>query len=137
MRRLGFDVEAMPYPDEYETNQVVSGLESFKKPNGEEIKPSPMMGKEKLLEEMQHAPDGSLFVLSGEYYLAGQNNMGHAWCAEKINGKLYFIDPQSNETDVEYYLEDYRKLRYFRADKYIFNSDPSFNWSGVIKGSAN
>jgi hypothetical protein len=131
-RRLGFNVEAMPFPGVNEPNQVHSGLESFKLPSGANSFESPEMGKKKLLEEMGKAPDGTLFILSGKETGAPQ---GHTWCAEKINGKLYFIDPQTNETDVSRYLSKFGQLRYYRADSFVYNSDPSFDWKSVLKAA--
>jgi len=131
MRRLGFDVEAMPRPKNGEPNQVVTGLESFKTEKGGDAFETQPMGKKKLREEMLQAPEGTLFLVSGK---KPHDPEGHIWVAEKINNKLYFIDPQSGETDVEYYLSEFKDLRYSRADSFIFNSDPKFDWKGVVKG---
>ena len=128
MRRLGFDVEAMPFPET--DNKIASGLEAFMRPNGSNAYATNPMGLKKLKEEMGQRPDGTMFIVSGR--VVGEPQ-GHTWVAEKIKGKLYFIDPQSNETDVSYYLSHYKELRYFPVDMYVFNSNSEFDWNSLLK----
>ena len=52
--------------------------------------------------ELNNAPDKSRYVI----YNAWKSGGAHVFVAEKVDGKIWFVDPQYNERDVIYYFQD-------------------------------
>ena len=96
MRRRGFNVEAKP---KYEsdiisrTPQVV-----YKDP---QIQYFTKNAKETVIKEMEKWGDGSRCQICVYWHDIG----GHTFVAERQNGKVIFIDPQVNDTNVAYYFD--------------------------------
>ena len=105
-RRRGFDVEALPKKG-YDPD-VGWGNECFVDSNG--VKPdflvadvySPkLMTEQAVRDELAKAPDGSRHVIYIQW--AGKRS-SHVFIAEKENGIVRFVDPQTGSNNVEEYF---------------------------------
>jgi len=98
-RRRGYDVRAKPY---LEADSLSIG-DGWTRPfnNAKTIdcsSNSGMESKAKILEAMKEMPDGArcgVHIMFTEYD-------GHVFIAEKVGGKVVFVDPQSNNKDASY-----------------------------------
>ena len=100
MRMRGYDVEARPTFDiktdafaqdwsiVFENHVIESGFAGS--------------GKSDVIRLMKSFGDGA----RGEVYVKWANDANaHVFVAENRNGEVYFLDPQTGETDVEYYFQ--------------------------------
>lgn len=98
MRRRGYDVTAMPRPEADPSRLRYEPFSVWKSP---EIIRCPGNGLESIREKMREWGDGARaqVVVSWKH-----TNSGHTFCAEQVNGKTIFYDPQTGKTDVSAYF---------------------------------
>lgn len=102
MRMRGYDVVAKPVPDVNRTD--------FLQINWEQFFENPVVesgfegtGKAGVVTLMEKWGDGA----RGEVYIDWANQTtAHVFVAENRSGKIYFLDPQTGELDVEYYFDE-------------------------------
>ncbi len=114
LRRRGYNVIAKPQMGKGDS--VCWGSELFV-PKG--TKPSSVytfkQTEKNIKEELYSAPDGARYSI----YVAWKNsNYAHVFIAEKKNGIIHFIDPQSGNTNVESYFQlgKARSFGFYRLD---------------------
>ena len=78
-------------------------------------------GRDKVIEEISKAPDNSRFGVQ----VMGNKGIGHIFAAEKIDGKIYFIDPQSGSMNAErHFLKaNGESIKIMRLDNLKFNDN--------------
>ena len=121
IRRRGYNVEALPKPIAGNANNVNWGYELFYEA-GTTTPIADYTARHKTISafknDLMTYPDDSRFGV----YIAWNKKSAHTFVCEKINGKLYFIDPQNNNIDCENYLgrrsniNGYNFIKYFRMD---------------------
>ena len=114
LRRRGYNVIAKPQMGKGDS--VCWGSELFV-PKG--TKPSSVytfkQTEKNIKEELYSAPDGARYSI----YVAWKNsNYAHVFIAEKKNGIIHFVDPQSGNTNVESYFQlgKARSFGFYRLD---------------------
>lgn len=105
LRQRGFDVEAMPNMG---SKDIVWGSECFAAPEANEpyADASARMftfnvTEETIKKELDNAPDGSRYVI---YIVWKQTDSAHVFIAQKDNGVIKYLDPQTGILDVDYYF---------------------------------
>ena len=85
-------------------------------------------GRDKVIEEISKAPDKSRFGVQ----VMGNKGIGHIFAAEKIDGKVYFVDPQSGLMNAEdHFLSvNGKKIKIMRLDNLEFSDKVT----GACKG---
>lgn len=117
LRRRGYPVTAMPKREQYseKPNKCSYGYECFETP---EVKGvwgrQPALTKAALLKDLKSLPDGARVGIMW----AWNDDIGHTTVCEKINGKLFFMDPQTGKIGDETLGKAYRKYGYswYRMD---------------------
>lgn len=117
LRRRGYPVTAMPKREQYseKPNKCSYGYECFETP---EVKGvwgrQPVLTKAALLNDLKSLPDGARVGIMW----AWNDDTGHTTVCEKINGKLFFMDPQTGKIGDETLGKAYRKYGYswYRMD---------------------
>lgn len=100
LRRRGYDVEALPKPN-VKKDVIEWGNECFVDSNGNKPDFVFHQSEKSIRNTLTNAPDGSRHII----YVQWKNNKySHVFIAEKENGIVRFVDPQSNESDVEHYF---------------------------------
>lgn len=99
MRMRGYDVTARPTyninADSFTENDWDKAFEEAELEEG-----FSGSGKEEITKKLEVWGDGS----RAEVYVAWEEGAAHVFVAENRNGKIYFLDPQTGELDVEYYF---------------------------------
>ena len=109
MRRRGYDVEAKP---KYLTDEIsIRPQVVYKDPV---IKHFTQKPKESIIKEMDNWGDGARCQIC--VYWSGGG--GHTFVAEKRKGKVIFVDPQVNDTNVAKYFDNIRV-----KDSYFYRID--------------
>lgn len=100
MRRRGYDVTAMPrYPDD-RSGLSQSPFAMWKNP---EVFRCEGNGLEDICRNMRQWGDGARAEIA---VIWKKTNSGHVFCAEQVDGKTRFYDPQTGETDVTKYFKN-------------------------------
>lgn len=114
LRRRGYDVIAKQQMGKGDS--ICWGSELFV-PKG--VKPSSVytfkQTEKNIKEELYSAPDGARYSI----YVSWKNgNNAHVFIAEKKNGVIHFVDPQSGNTHVDSYFQlgKARSFGYYRLD---------------------
>lgn len=114
LRRRGYDVIAKQQMGKEDS--ICWGSELFV-PKG--VKPSSVytfkQTEKNIKEELYSAPDGARYSI----YVSWKNgNNAHVFIAEKKNGIIHFVDPQSGNTHVESYFQQgkSRSFGFYRLD---------------------
>lgn len=118
MRMRGYDVTAM----EYYGDDFLS-YHPFAVWKDPEVIQCADNGLDQIKEQMAEWGDGARaqIVVSWE----GTGTGGHTFVAEQVNGKTRFFDPQTHETDVEYYFDmvESGSVKFCRMDQLEVNED--------------
>lgn len=123
MRRRGLNVTALPLPNS-ETNNDFLAQNCFNVWNN--IKIRPFSSKDDIIKAMSEWEDGARVQIRVTYKT--RNNRGeiegHTFVAEKIDGKIAFIDPQTGSNNCESIFESIIPSgTYARIDKASVNQD--------------
>lgn len=110
-RRRGFDVVAKPKQSFFGidlfslsndrrgwSSAFENGYDSLESPTGKTCSEI----KDYIINKMKEYGDGSRIIIS----VAWNEETGHAFIAEQVNGETHFIDPQKNIFDVSEYFKD-------------------------------
>lgn len=122
LRRRGYDVEALPKPKK--NNTIIWGNECFVDSSGNTPSITFNQSEKAIRNALANAPDGSRHII----YTAWKNSKSaHVFIAEKENGIIRYIDPQSNMDDVEYYFSLAKKNKFgiLRVDDKDITTDIS------------
>ena len=122
LRRRGYDVEALPKPKK--NNTIIWGNECFVDSSGNTPSFTFNQSEKAIRNTLANAPDGSRHII----YTAWKNSKSaHVFIAEKENGIIRYIDPQSNMDDVEYYFSLAKKNKFgiLRVDDKDITTDIS------------
>jgi len=122
-RRRGYDVVAKPA----ENNIISWGSECFMQPNAYQYsyQAYSLGNSESTIKKvLSQAPDGSRFSI----YIKWQRQYGgsaHVFIAEKTNGVIRYLDPQTGDLDVSRYFSMGSKghFGYFRMDDKSITND--------------
>lgn len=98
MRRRGYDVIAMPKP---EADPYKLSYNPFSVWESPEIMRCSGSGMENISDRMREWGDGARAQV---VVFWKHTNAGHTFCAEQVNGKTVFYDPQTGKTDVSDYF---------------------------------
>lgn len=136
LRRRGYDVEALPRPDN--NSKVVWGNECFLD-SGQNALDAFTMDKTEaaLKKEFKSAPDGARYVVYCKW--KGRNTGAHVFIAEKTGEKVRYVDPQSGNKDVSWYFDSARKgaFGFCRVDDKSLTTDKSIIQATVRKKGKN
>ena len=71
---------------------------------------------------MKDLPDGAMCEIRCEWK---DRDYGHVFIAEKQNGKVRYIDPQTGKTEVSRYFKDMKpnRTQFWRIDNATLNDD--------------
>jgi hypothetical protein len=122
LRRRGYTVQAKAMPRS--NNTICWGNECFVDSFGNTPKFEFHKSEDDIKETLKNALNGSRYII----YTRWENSKGaHVFVAEKENDTIKFVDPQSNETDVEYYFSISEKNRFgiLRVDDKTITKDHS------------
>lgn len=125
MRRRGYDVEALPSLADSDTLPYMMNPrgwpEVLKNGRDELIIPEGRTGKaikKNIEHQMEEWGDGSRAIVRVRWK---EDDSGHVFIAEQVDGNTRFIDPQSGEKDVTYYFDSGSikpsRTRLLRTDK--------------------
>lgn len=109
LRRRGYDVSAMPKPTDAGANPIIWGAECFVKPNaGESLADAAYnkftfgQTKEDIQKVLENAPRNCRYVI----YVQWQKvKASHVFIAQKDNGVIRYIAPQTGDSDVKRYFD--------------------------------
>lgn len=109
LRRQGYDVEALPSGDDHGDDFVIrrnGRVKYIKKDSGEfpvvqSARDSTTGGKNEIEAFMKDLPDGAMVEVGCTW----RNGGAHVFVAEKQEGVVHYIDPQSGESDVVNYFD--------------------------------
>ena len=135
MRRRGYNVEALPRKKR--NNNILWGSECFE--NYGKNQRSFNCGftfnqtKSQLFSELASAPDGARYSV---YIKWNKGSSSHVFIAEKVNGVVKYIDPQSNKDNVSDFFNRGWEGRYgfFRMDDKTITTDGTIIKETVKKG---
>lgn len=122
LRRRGYDVETLPKPKK--NNTIVWGNECFVDSSGNTPSFTFNQREKDIRSALADAPDGSRHII----YTAWKNSRSaHVFIAEKENGIIRFVDPQTNKDNVEDYflLGKEGKFGILRVDDKDITTDSS------------
>ena len=111
-RRRGYDVIAKPKPTE--NNEVRWGYECFTDAKGNTVTFDLYKTRADVNKELADAPNGARYSI----YVSWQRGGAHVFIAEKENGEVRFVDPQTGRTDASDCFDRGNEGRfgYFRMD---------------------
>lgn len=131
-RRRGIDVEALPNYG-YDGFGVMMLADGTLSPNGwtsayKNPKPVYCGAKDgygsglKAIQQMEQWGNGARAIVRVQWQ---GGNTGHVFIAENVNGKVQFIDPQSNDMDVGWYFKAAKKNKTYiiRIDNLKFGAN--------------
>lgn len=122
LRRRGYDVEALPQPKK--NNTIVWGNECFVDSLGNTPSFTFNQYEKDIRSVLANAPDGSRHII----YTAWKNSRSaHVFIAEKENGIIRFVDPQTNKDNVEDYFSRGKEGKFgiLRVDDKDITTDSS------------
>lgn len=122
LRRRGYDVEALPKPKK--NNTIVWGNECFVDSSGNTPSFTFNQREKDIRSVLANAPDGSRHII----YIAWKNSRSaHVFIAEKENGIIRFVDPQTNKDNVEDYFSRGKEGKFgiLRVDDKDITTDSS------------
>ena len=122
LRRRGYDVEALPKPKK--NNTIVWGNECFVDSSGNTPSFTFNQREKDIRSVLANAPDGSRHII----YTAWKNSRSaHVFIAEKENGIIRFVDPQTNKDNVEDYFSRGKEGKFgiLRVDDKDITTDSS------------
>jgi len=109
LRKRGFNVTAKPKPL---NNTINTSVNCF------DTKLTYAKNKSELIKQLNTFPDGARFGVRQNWKGTKQGQAGHTYVAEKENGKIKFLDPQTGSLDCSEYLSRVKRdtLFFFRMD---------------------
>ncbi len=119
-RRRGYDVEALPSPTK--NNTVIWGNECYVDSQGNKPDFKFFLNESDVKKEINNSPDGSRHTI----YITWKNNRSsHVFIAEKENGTVRYLDPQTGSLDVIDYFKEGKKRQFglLRTDDKGITSD--------------
>ena len=122
LRRRGYDVEALPKPKK--NNTILWGNECFVDSSGNTPSFTFNQREKDIRSVLANAPDGSRHII----YTAWKNSRSaHVFIAEKENGIIRFVDPQTNKDNVEDYFSRGKEGKFgiLRVDDKDITTDSS------------
>lgn len=135
MRRRGYPVEALP--KKKRNNNIVWGSECFDN-YGMNLRSFNCgytfnQSKQQIFDELANAPDGARYSI---YIKWNKGSSSHVFVAEKVNGMVRYIDPQSNNDNVVDYFNRGWANRYgfFRMDDKSITQDGQIIKETMRKG---
>lgn len=125
LRRRGYDVIAKPKPSA--NNRVVWGSECFIPPDKcqESWEAFTLnLSQADVKKELNSAPDGARYAIYTKW--KGRGNGAHVFIAEKVNGEVLYLDPQSGKQNVDYYFRkgSPNRFGFFRMDDKDILAEP-------------
>ena len=89
--------------------------------------------EQQIYSELANAPDGARYSI---YVNWKKGNSSHVFVAEKANGVVRYVDPQSNKDDVSYYFSkgSANKFGFFRMDDKSITTDGQIIKETMRKG---
>ena len=124
LQRQGYYVTALDRPSKGNTIRTAS--DCF------DVKPISVLGKQDLIDCLRNEDDGTRFAVSIKWQGSKPKDPGHVFVAEKVSGKIIFIDPQSDiigYTGID--RAKYGSIKYFRMDNAKFK--PGFDFDLIVK----
>ena len=128
LRRRGYNVEALPTGQNEEIDNLLKrNPYMIWRKAGSPVTPistrgSKYFGKPEIEKFMKKLPDGAMCEIRCVWE---DGNSGHVFIAEKRNGKVRYIDPQTGENNVSHYfgkmVED--TTTFWRIDNASFNEE--------------
>lgn len=112
LRRQGYNVEALPTGKNLQVDQFLSNQpNAVWKKDGSPVMQrntlgSQYFGKPEIHKFMKDLPDGAMCEVRCVWE---KDSTGHVFIAEKRNGKVHFIDPQTGSEDVSHYFSKMKK----------------------------
>lgn len=129
LRRRGYKVIAQPCF--FDEEGLGWGSAIFKGCTGTSEDYTLFLTADEVKKELENAPSGSRYNI----YVSWKDEEGaHVFIAEKRGKKIFYLDPQTNESDVEYYFsigED-EHFGFFRMDNKELKDDDSI-LNAVVK----
>lgn len=135
MRRRGYPVEALP--KKKRNNKIIWGSESFGNygMNQKSFNSGFTFNqtKQQVFDELANAPNGARYSV---YIKWNKGSDAHVFVAEKVNGVVKYIDPQSNTQNVDDYFKKGWEGRYgfFRMDDKSITTDGQIIKETMRKG---
>lgn len=122
LRRRGYDVEALPKPKK--NNTIVWGNECFVDSSGNTPSFTFNQREKDIRSVLANAPEGSRHII---YTTWKNSRKAHVFIAEKENGIIRFVDPQTNKNNVEDYFSRGKEGRFgiLRVDDKDITTDAS------------
>lgn len=113
-RRRGYDVVAKPKP-QVKDDIIIWGSECFVGQNNAVVEYTFNQTAAQVKREIKNAPDGARY---GIYIKWKGVKSAHVFVAEKVDGVVRFLDPQSGKLDVSSYFDrgSAGKFGFFRMD---------------------
>ena len=123
-RRRGFDVVAKPKPKV--RGRIRYGNDCFTGADGKMADFTFFQTESKVKKEISNAPDGARYVVYVKWKRT-YGNGAHVFIAEKENGVVRYVDPQSGKVDVADYFGygSPGRFGYFRLDDKKLTTDVS------------
>ena len=139
LRRMGYNVEALPTGINPAIDRLLmDNPAAVWKKNGSQIIPkstrgSKYYGKPEIEAFMKNLPDGAMCEVRCVW---ASRPDGHVFIAEKVNGKVRYIDPQTGDSDVSRYFSVMQsdKTTFWRIDDAVVDDDLIKYCSGKVGG---
>ena len=120
-RRRGYDVVAKPKP-QVKDDIITWGSECFAGQNNDIVEYTFSQTTAQVKHEIEKSPDGARY---GIYVKWRGVNSAHVFVAEKVNGVVRYLDPQSGKLDASDYFSrgSAGRFGYFRMDDKQLTTD--------------
>ena len=99
LRRRGFNVEAQPRPNK-KKDIITWGNECFVDEKGKTPKFVYGLTEKTIKKQIKDAPNNARFIIHAEW----GDGISHVFIAEKENGNVRFVDPQTGRMDASNYF---------------------------------